>query len=137
MLNGARRAGYVKGLAPNLVEGGVSHLQYAHDTIILTENDECSFAAIKFILYCYEAMSGLKISYQKSEIMGVGVSEENLLRAANMLNCSIGTLPLKYLGLPVSQNKILTNELDFVAKKVDKRLECGFNSLVHLGPKLC
>jgi hypothetical protein len=63
MLNGARNAGYVKGLASNLVMGGLSHLHYADDTIILTENDEGSIDAIKFIMYCYEAISGLKINY--------------------------------------------------------------------------
>jgi hypothetical protein len=65
MLNSARVAGHIKGLAGHLVEGGVSHLQYADDTIILMENDMDSFITIKFLLYCYEAMSGLKINYQK------------------------------------------------------------------------
>jgi hypothetical protein len=118
MLNSARVAGHIKGLAGHLVEGGVSHLQYADDTIILMENDMDRFITIKFLLYCYEVMSGLKINYQKSEILGVGVDEEEFIRIANMFNCNMGVFPLKYLGLPVSCNKLLTKDLTFVAQKL-------------------
>jgi hypothetical protein len=62
MLNAARQTGDVKGLASELVSGGLSHLQYADDTILLLEDDEDSFIALKFLLYCYESMSGLKAS---------------------------------------------------------------------------
>jgi hypothetical protein len=34
MLDKAREAGHIRGLVPNLVEGGITHLQYADDTII-------------------------------------------------------------------------------------------------------
>jgi hypothetical protein len=43
-------------------------------------------------------MFGLKINYQKIEIMAVGSSKEESSYIANMLNCKVGGLPIKYLG---------------------------------------
>lgn len=65
MLNRAKEAGHLEGLVPQLVQGGLTHLQYADDTILFLANTEENIATIKFLLYCYEEMSGLKINYQK------------------------------------------------------------------------
>jgi hypothetical protein len=40
---------------------------------------------VKFILYCFEAMSGLHINYHKSEVFGVGVAQREIDRTAMML----------------------------------------------------
>lgn len=34
MLDNAKMAGEIKGLIPNLIDGGLTHLQYTDDTII-------------------------------------------------------------------------------------------------------
>jgi hypothetical protein len=39
MLDGAAGAGHIHGVSPQLVAGGVTHLQYANDTLILVRND--------------------------------------------------------------------------------------------------
>jgi hypothetical protein len=35
MLDAAARAGHLRGVVPHLIQGGVTHLQYANDTILL------------------------------------------------------------------------------------------------------
>lgn len=42
---------------------------------------------VKFLLYCYEEMSGLKINYQKSEVFVLGVEEGEQAQIARWLNC--------------------------------------------------
>jgi hypothetical protein len=76
-----------------LVEGGLTHLQYADDTIIFLEFDEQTFLNTKFLLYCFENMSGLRINYQKSEVFVMGVNIEEQNRVADLFNCYIGTFP--------------------------------------------
>jgi hypothetical protein len=39
VIDKAKAQGYVKGVVPQLVEGGVTHLQYTDDTILLCESD--------------------------------------------------------------------------------------------------
>jgi hypothetical protein len=68
MLNHARENNVIIGLVPDLVEGGLTHLQYADDTILFLANDEENLAMVKFLLFCFEEMSGLRINYNKSEV---------------------------------------------------------------------
>jgi hypothetical protein len=60
--------------------------------------------ALKAILRGFEMASGLKVNFWKSCLVGVNVSNEFLIMASNFLNCRIGMLPFKYLGLLVGAN---------------------------------
>jgi hypothetical protein len=56
-------------------------------------------------------MSGLKINYQESEVMGIGVSEGECEEMAALLNCKRGCMPMKYLGIPVSDRMLYATNL--------------------------
>jgi hypothetical protein len=122
MIDNARRAGEIKGLVPHLIEGGITHLQYADDTIIFVDMDNQSIINIKFLLYCFENMSGLKINYEKSEIFALGCSEEEGRRIAEMLNCNIGRFPMKYLGVMADNKHMTVSDLSYIYQKVEKRV---------------
>lgn len=74
------------------------------------------------ILSCYEAMSGMKINYKKSEIFSVGLFNEEQNVAAELLGCKIRVLPMKYLGMSVSCHNISKAQLSYVCEKTGKRL---------------
>jgi hypothetical protein len=86
MLKRGCKVGVINGVIPKMVEGGLTHLQYADDTVIFLEADRQSIANVKFLLYCFENMSGLKINYQKSEVMGIGVTKEECMEVSALLN---------------------------------------------------
>ena len=67
LVNRAKQDGQVGGLIPHLVEGGVSILQYADDTIIFMEHDLVKARNMKLVLCLFEQLSGLKINFNKSE----------------------------------------------------------------------
>jgi hypothetical protein len=71
----AREAGHIRGVVPHLIPGGVSHLQYADDTMILIQNSPESLINLKFILLCFEFLSGMKINFHKSEVIVMGVDD--------------------------------------------------------------
>lgn len=56
----------------------VSHLQFADDTILFCEANLEEILCIKRLLRCFEVVSGLKINYSKSMVVGVGVEEVSL-----------------------------------------------------------
>jgi hypothetical protein len=87
LMKKAKEAGLIRGLVAELVEGGLTHLQYADDIVICLEIDEDSIGNTKFMLYCFENMSGLKINYHKSEVMVLGVSIEESAIIARLLSC--------------------------------------------------
>jgi hypothetical protein len=64
ILDKARGAGHIAGVIPHLIPG-VSHLQYANDTIIMIQLDDLAVANLKYIMLCFESMSGLRINFHK------------------------------------------------------------------------
>ena len=85
--------------------------------------DDKSIINMKFLLYCFEWMSGLKINYHKSEVLVFGVSEAEQIRVAKMLNCKIGSLPMTYLGLPLSDRNVGAKSLEGPLTKMRKKLQ--------------
>jgi hypothetical protein len=122
MFENAKLTGQIRGLVPSLVEGGLTHLQYADDTIIFLNFDDQSIYNTKFLLYCFEDMSGLKINYEKSEVFVLGGSDEEQKRVAEMFNCNSGNLPMKYLGVMVNKKHMTASDLSYVHLKVEKRI---------------
>jgi hypothetical protein len=49
------------------VDGGISILQYADDTILFMEHDLEKVLNMKLVLCIFEQLSGLKINFHKSE----------------------------------------------------------------------
>jgi len=50
ILKTAGNKGVITGLLPNSVEGDLTHLQYADDTILFFENSQQNLANLKFLL---------------------------------------------------------------------------------------
>ncbi|MCI11828.1 putative non-LTR retroelement reverse transcriptase, partial [Trifolium medium] len=63
----------------------------------------CSSFAIRTNLLV-EMASGLKVNFWKSGLCGVNVSSTFLEMVSTFLNCKLGTIPFKYLGLPIGAN---------------------------------
>ena len=78
------------GVLPHLIHGGISHIQYADDTIIMIDGSDQSILNLKLILYYFEWLSGLKINFHKSEVFVFGADRSEKERMANMLNCKLG-----------------------------------------------
>lgn len=95
----------MKGLVSHLFPTGIVVLQYVDDTILCLEKDTENARNMKLLLYLYELMSGLKINFQKSEIVFFGEDESQVLPYAVVpFDCQIGYLPLKYLGVSVGSS---------------------------------
>jgi hypothetical protein len=136
ILDKARESGHIAGVVPHLIPGGVSHLQYANDIIIMIQLDDLAIANLKYILLCFESMSGLRINFHKSEVMMMGVEEMEGLRIAHMLNYKQGTFPFIYLGLPVSDRALSEGDWGPLTTKVGKRAEPWMRKLMSSAARL-
>ena len=78
----------------------ISHLLFANDTILFCDVSRDQFLFIRLALTCFQAFIGLKVNAGKSEIVPV---EEvgNIDALATILRCKVGSLPMKYLGMPL------------------------------------
>ncbi|GKV32054.1 hypothetical protein SLEP1_g40687 [Rubroshorea leprosula] len=104
-LNGLVSAASQKGLLDGAEVGSrgfkVSHLQYADDTILFAKAKEENVWAMKGVLRAFELVSGLKINFNKSHLIGIHVQEGWLNKMSWVLCCKVGVFPFKYLGIPI------------------------------------
>ncbi|MCI41760.1 putative RNA-directed DNA polymerase, partial [Trifolium medium] len=55
--------------------------------------------ALRALLMLFETMSGLKVNFHKSILVGVNIADSWLCVAATALHCKVGKVPFLYLGL--------------------------------------
>ncbi|MCI11460.1 RNA-directed DNA polymerase (Reverse transcriptase) [Trifolium medium] len=79
----------------------VSHLQFADDTLLLGVKSWANVSALRAVLVLFEAMSGLKINFNKSILVGVNIPDSWLGEAESALGCEVGKIPFLYLRLPI------------------------------------
>uniref|UniRef100_A0A452XNX0 Reverse transcriptase domain-containing protein n=1 Tax=Aegilops tauschii subsp. strangulata TaxID=200361 RepID=A0A452XNX0_AEGTS len=136
MIRNAQKNKLIVGLAPDLIPDGVAVLQYADDTIICMDHDVDKAVNLKLLLYMFEMMSGLKVNFQRSEILTVG-GDENIIREyAELFNCDIGSFPIKYLGMTVSYTNLRNSNWEFIIVKYLKRFEAWIGNAASMGGRL-
>jgi hypothetical protein len=123
MLNKAVNRGHAKGVLEHLIPGEISHIQYADDAVIMVDGSDQSITNLKLILYCFEWMTGLKINFHKSEVYVFRYTQSEKERLANMLNCVLGVIPLRYLEIPISDHHLGMGAFSPIFQKMCKRLD--------------
>ena len=82
----------------------------------------CQVLFLRMILIWFEAVFGLKINLSKPELVPVGMVH-NLDLLLNVLGCKQGTLPMKYLGLPLgAEFKLCLIIWNPILEKIGQRL---------------
>jgi retron-type reverse transcriptase len=87
LIERSKNLGYFDGLVPHLVEDHLSILQYADDTIILSEDDLDKVKNLKLILSAFERLSGMKITFHKSELFSFGETKERVPEYVQLFSC--------------------------------------------------
>jgi hypothetical protein len=67
-----------------------------------------------------ENVSGMKINFNKSEVIPLNLDDNQIHEVAHVLSCLVGTLPFKYLGVPIHFEKLKRGELQPVIDKLIK-----------------
>ncbi|XP_071740498.1 uncharacterized protein [Rutidosis leptorrhynchoides] len=128
--------GHLQGLKighDNLV---ITHLQYADDTIFFGEWNKRNAKYISKLLKCFENISGLKVNFRKSKLYGIGTSTFETEQMANYINCTAGSTPFTYLGLPIGVPTSHTSSWQPIVEKFDKRLSDWAAKSVSFGGRL-
>jgi hypothetical protein len=64
-----------RGLLLNVWEGGIVNLQYVDDNILFLENNVELAVNLKWMLVCFEHLSWMRINYDKSDLVPIGLEE--------------------------------------------------------------
>jgi hypothetical protein len=85
-------------VVPHLVDEGLSILQYADDTILLTtlfmDHDLDKANNLKLIFSAFEELSGIKINFHKSELFCFGEAQTMPTYMSSFLDVASGVFQL-------------------------------------------
>ena len=89
MLAKASNRGLVKGLLEDFRPGGIISLQYADDTILFSKADAPVLRNLKCVLMSYEQISGMRINFNKSELvpLNLDIEETHSFSPHFLLSC--------------------------------------------------
>jgi hypothetical protein len=105
LINRAKEEGQISGVIPNLVDDGLSILQYADDTILFMVHNIEQAKNMKLLLSAFEQLSGLKINFYKNEIFCFGEAKDYESQYEQLFGCKNGSYPFRYLGIPMHYRK--------------------------------
>ncbi|WVZ95347.1 hypothetical protein U9M48_041127, partial [Paspalum notatum var. saurae] len=129
LLTRAKENGQFRGVIPHLVDGGLSILQYADDTILFMEYDLEEAKNLKLL-------SGLKTNFHKSELFLYGEAQSFPKEYSELLGCNVGSLPFRYLGIPMHHRKISNKDWFSVEERFQKKLSSWKGKLLSSGGRL-
>jgi hypothetical protein len=124
------------GLANHIVDGGCSVLQYVDDTVLFIQDDVDSAINLKLLLYTFESMSGLKINFEKSEVLLIQPDDLKLQFYDDLFNCQSGSWPIKYLGTHVCHRRTTVAEMSFVGEKIKTGTDGWMGNALSIGGRV-
>jgi hypothetical protein len=100
------------------------------------EDDLDQARNLKLVLNTFEKLSGLKINFHKSEVFCFGEAKTKVDRYVEIFGCNEGTLPFRYLGIPMNSHKIGNKDWGRVKERFQKKLASWKSKLLSAGGRL-
>ncbi|PKI71887.1 hypothetical protein CRG98_007746 [Punica granatum] len=129
LLNATAEEGKV-GYHPRCKSIKLTHLCFADDLFLFTNGSKVSLLAILDVLSTFYNWSGLKLNPEKSEIFMGGINEEGIIDLVNCSGFKKGTLPVRYLGIPLVSGKLSLKNCKALMERIVKRIRSW--SVKHL-----
>ncbi|RVW71359.1 putative ribonuclease H protein [Vitis vinifera] len=138
LLKRAKEGGFLSGWQLSGRGGGgveITHLLFADDTLVFCEPSTDQVSYLSWLLMWFEAMTGLKVNLDKSEIIAVG-RVENVEEVALEFGCKVSRLPSTYLGLPLGARFKEVATWDGVEERLRKRLSIWKRQYISKGGRM-
>lgn len=136
MMDKAVEKNLIVGVLESVIEKGISHIQYANDTVLMTDGSDESITNLKIILYCFEWLSGLKINYHKMRSYFWGLHRKRRKGRQTCLIVSLGSFQLSTWGILVSDKALQIGAFQGLVNRVNKILDPWKGKFMTSGGKL-
>ncbi|XP_047264670.1 uncharacterized protein LOC124896857 [Capsicum annuum] len=100
----------------------LTHLVFADDLMIFYKGNVASVNGVVEALKHFNAVTGLEANLEKSSIFLAGVKDNIRDQILAMTGFSIGKLPIRYLGLPLSHRKWRKMDCHALVGKITERI---------------
>lgn len=135
LLNQAAEAG-VFSYHPQCEEVKLTHLCFADDILVFTKGTTESLLGILETMKRFATMSRLHINATKSSIFASGSNVSDLLDTSEALHIRVGTLPICYLGMPLTTKSLTSHDYEPLIDKIRNRMLCWSNKILSFDGRL-
>ena len=118
------------------IPDGVPLLQYADDTTFFIRRSWGAAHTLSTMMDIFSDFFGLKLNRERSSFIGFELSPEELTRCSRILTTPTRTLPIRYLGLPLVDQRLCTQDWQPVLEKEESRLTGWRAHLLSPGGRL-
>ncbi|KAL0295479.1 UNVERIFIED_CONTAM: putative ribonuclease H protein [Sesamum radiatum] len=109
-------------------ELGIVNLSFTDDLLLFCKADLHSVSVLKAGLMEFKQLSGLQANAQKSQIITSKAAAQQQSQIQEIMGFSIGSLPIKYLGVPLTSSKLTMADCNPLIQKIESRI-AGWNQL--------
>lgn len=100
----------------------VTHLCFADDMLIFFDGSEDSIQAIMQVLNTFYMGSGLGLNLSKTGLFLDGQNHQAAKAVADRFGCSLGILPVRYLGVPLMPHNLRPQDYQPLVDRVRKKI---------------
>lgn len=136
LVNQVQEKGWLIGVPIPGLEKSIYILQYADDTILFLRGSEGTSSKIQNCLTIFSLISGLTINLHKSVVYGMGCDSALATSIASELGCQVGSLPFKYLGLPLGSRSLSCVDWNHVVDMFRAKLSICKAKHLSIGSRL-
>ena len=120
MVTRASEAGLLQPLSRRPIQHRIS--LYADDVALFLRPAAEDISLTLSMLQLFGDASGLKTNVQKSSVMPIQCSEDDMAVIQSLLPCEIMNFPCKYLGLPLSLKKLTKEQFQPIIDRITDQL---------------
>lgn len=113
-----------------------NHLMFADDLMLVSKANRSSLFWCKQQLEIFSKASGLHINQDKGLILFSGVDTETQSNLASEMGFTIGSLPVKYLGVPLISSRLLNEDCSIIIEKVKGRISSWTNRFLSFAGRV-
>ncbi|KAI3804400.1 hypothetical protein L1987_25906 [Smallanthus sonchifolius] len=135
-MKSACRANIFKGIQLSPRGACLSHLMYADNVMVLGDWSESNIRNIARIMKAFALVSGLKMNFNKTAIMGIRVELERCQNLASIIKCSTGNVPFKFLGIEVGNKMNSSKAWDPIIRSIENRLSTWKAATLSIGGRV-
>ncbi|KAL8134215.1 hypothetical protein AgCh_009316 [Apium graveolens] len=121
---------------PKCAKQRISHLSFADDLFLFSAADPYSIQILKDALDEFGRCSGLWPNNSKINIFFGNVPRDNKLLIHNILEFNVGTLPVRYFGVPLISSRLWINDCKPLIQKVRDKIDAWQNKWLNYAGRL-
>ena len=114
--------GYLSGFQSSRSQASIPLLQYANDTCFFLRGSVAAAHHVSSMIDTYSDFFGLQLNRAKSTVVGIGMSSEVLAQVFEIFSTLVASLPIRYLGIPLTEGRMHNADWQPVTAKIEARL---------------